>query len=451
MLFSKNHSAFSDKNDHTSILFNNIPIPIFFKDTKNTYLLVNKAAASLFAKTPEEMRGRSAKEFFPTDHTLFYDEDKEIVRTGQALYKIIKHIKLACAESRWFSIDKVPIRQDDQVIIGVMAVWTDITELKNAHALLEEATYKYHDLTTRIPGGVYVLRLCRDGQARFEYISDSMCQMFDIRQEDALQSADAVHNTIHPEDRPSVDAANDLAARTLKPFHWEGRCLVRGETRWIRVQSNPMLLPDGESLWNGIIIDITDKILLEKELQIRASIDDLTGLHNRRTFIETATRHWETARREKRSFAVAMADIDHFKRVNDTHGHAVGDLVLRQCSQTARSAFRSSDLIGRLGGEEFGVALTGLDADQAHEAMERFRAAVAAMDIRHEGAAINVTISCGVCVAAGGDSCFDQLLIRADKALYQAKNQGRNQVVTAAGEQARVSGTPPTPRPAPDA
>lgn len=429
MRFSQDMSAIPANIDHTNTLFDSIPIPIFFKDTNNHYIHVNPAAAKLFDITPEEMHGRSAKDFFPTDHELFYDEDKAIVRTGQARYKIIKRIKLSCCGLRWFSIDKVPIRQDDHVIIGVMAVWTDITELKNAHALLEEATYKYHDLTTRIPAGVYTIRLKPDGRTAFEFVSDALCRMLGIREEDALQSAEVVHQTVHPDDRASLDRANAVACQTLQPFRWEGRSFVDGKTRWLRIHSNPLPLADGESLWNGIVMDITDKILLENELQIRASIDDLTGLRNRRHFIETATRDWKTAKREKRSFAVAMADIDHFKHVNDNYGHAVGDLVLRQCSQAAMRSFRPSDLVGRLGGEEFGVALPSLDADQAREALERFRAAVGALDIRHEGAAINVTVSCGVCVASSGDTTFDQLLIRADKALYQAKELGRDRVV----------------------
>ena len=410
-------------------LFDSAPVPIFCKGTDNTFILVNAAAARLFGTTPEKMSGRLVRDFFSDDHEEFCQEDLVIIQTGQPRHKIVRQIRTSFAGLRWFSIDKNPIRQGDGRIIGVIAVYIDITELKKVQDSLAEASYKYDNLTSRIPGGVYTLRLWQDGKAKFEFVSDMLCMMLGIQKEDALRSADTVHDTIHPDDRASLERANAFAIKSLMPFHWEGRSQIQGETRWIRVQSNPLPLPDGESLWSGIVIDITDKILLEKKLKKRACTDDLTGLFNRRQFIEASSLLLQASKQGGTSFAVAMVDIDYFKGVNDTYGHAVGDMVLEEFSKAARANFRETDILGRLGGEEFGVVMSQTNHSEAVHILERFRMNIANMLVRVNDNSIAITMSCGLCTSLFSASTFGQLLNKADQALYQAKRLGRNRVV----------------------
>jgi diguanylate cyclase (GGDEF)-like protein len=169
---------------------------------------------------------------------------------------------------------------------------------------------------------------------------------------------------------------------------------------------------------------------LQAELRRLASTDELTGLANRRWFLEMATRELERCRRFRQAFSVLMVDVDHFKLINDTHGHAVGDAVLVAVARALESSLRSVDLLGRVGGEEFAAGLPQTLGDDALATAERLRANVEAISITLEsGATLRLTTSVGVTVVQAGDATLDVLMARADEALYTAKRAGRNRVV----------------------
>ncbi|MBV9931507.1 MAG: diguanylate cyclase [Alphaproteobacteria bacterium] len=173
-------------------------------------------------------------------------------------------------------------------------------------------------------------------------------------------------------------------------------------------------------------------LALTAALQRRATTDTLTGLANRRHLIATIDTEVRRARRTGRSLSFAILDIDHFKRINDTHGHAGGDAVLREIAAVLRETTRETDLLGRIGGEEFAVLMPETDTAQAERACERLRAAVAGRTISlAPGVETRVTISTGVALLSG-EEAGDQLMARADRALYEAKAGGRNQVRMAA-------------------
>jgi diguanylate cyclase (GGDEF)-like protein len=162
--------------------------------------------------------------------------------------------------------------------------------------------------------------------------------------------------------------------------------------------------------------------------------DELTGLHNRRNFFELARREFRKMRRYEFSLTALMFDIDEFKAVNDTHGHAAGDEVLRAVAACCRQCVRSVDILGRYGGEEFALLLPHTEAAEATETVaERIRAAVEAETVVVDGTEISVTVSVGVAGADPDDETLDDLLERADAALYRAKDEGRNRVVVQAG------------------
>ncbi|HEY0835508.1 MAG TPA: diguanylate cyclase [Azospirillum sp.] len=193
-------------------------------------------------------------------------------------------------------------------------------------------------------------------------------------------------------------------------------------------------------LLTAVIRDITERKRFENELRHLATTDPLTGLANRREFLAAAERELVRVRRYDRPAAVLMVDIDHFKRINDTHGHAAGDEALRRVAAICRDLLRESDLIGRLGGEEFGILLPETDVAAAREAAERLRAALAGADIRRpDGGAMRLTASIGIAACTATDSSIGQALSRADDALYHAKGQGRNRVEVKAPELSAAS------------
>jgi diguanylate cyclase (GGDEF)-like protein len=163
------------------------------------------------------------------------------------------------------------------------------------------------------------------------------------------------------------------------------------------------------------------------ELHELSITDSLTGLANRKHLMETLEAEIERCRRYRRPLAVAMIDIDHFKRFNDTFGHLAGDEVLRRLAAIFRASLRSADFAARYGGEEFLIVLPETDAATAAEIAERIRARVAAESAQREAVAPRITVSAGI-AAASGDEDLEVLIHKADAALYRAKEAGRDRV-----------------------
>ncbi len=175
--------------------------------------------------------------------------------------------------------------------------------------------------------------------------------------------------------------------------------------------------------------DISEKKRLEEKLRELATTDSLTGALNRRRLLEIAEAELERAVRYKHPLSVAMLDLDHFKSVNDTFGHAVGDEALRRVASTIRQALRKQDHVGRYGGEELTVVFPETGANDASAVGERIRVAVASLGLTDQGRSVPITISAGVAAWRAGET-LDDTLKRADIALYEAKSAGRNRVVT---------------------
>ncbi|HEY1719882.1 MAG TPA: diguanylate cyclase [Magnetospirillaceae bacterium] len=175
-----------------------------------------------------------------------------------------------------------------------------------------------------------------------------------------------------------------------------------------------------------LLRDITHRKALQQQLREEAIRDALTGLHNRRFFTEIGPVLLAEAQRQGTPLAAAMIDLDHFKRLNDTHGHAAGDAVLRATGAFLKDSVRQSDLVFRLGGEEFLILLPRTAADQALRRVDEWRAAFAAKTIDFEGATLTATFSAGVAAFPDDAAAIDALLSHADQALYRAKTGGRN-------------------------
>ena len=243
-----------------------------------------------------------------------------------------------------------------------------------------------------------------------------------------------------PDDRVAVRKALEDAVRSGEPFVFQGRILrADGEIRHVKSHGSIEMGRRGKAVGIfGTVQDVTDTVenarILESARSAAeriANTDMLTGLPNRRhtlSFLDQALRR---AVQEGAPLAVAIFDIDHFKAINDQHGHAAGDEVIRRVGQRAKASLRDDDMVGRYGGEEFVCILQGRSALSAELVAERVRKAVYADD---EGVAAGlpaVTVSIGLAVYAGEVSIED-LLQRADKALYAAKREGRNRLRMAA-------------------
>lgn len=178
-----------------------------------------------------------------------------------------------------------------------------------------------------------------------------------------------------------------------------------------------------------VLIDLAHLAVDELELRRLATHDGLTGVMTRRFFLVEVTREFKRTRRYGGSLSCIIFDIDNFKRVNDTYGHAAGDRVLKQLATFCWQHVRTVDFVGRLGGEEFAIALPETTISQAMAVAEKLRIGIEELDIRYSRREIRVTASFGISMCAAGDPDFKTTLKRADAALYQAKNAGRNRTV----------------------
>jgi len=184
----------------------------------------------------------------------------------------------------------------------------------------------------------------------------------------------------------------------------------------------------GRKLFGGLISDNRDRKSLEARLRERATHDPLTGCLNRGGFFPLARRAVDYARVHRRPLGLLLLDVDHFKRVNDRHGHQVGDVTLQHLVSAIGGVLRDDDLLARYGGEEFVVLLPETAAERVVEVAERVRRYVVDHPASIQGTEVPITVSVGCATLKPGDT-IDSLLTRADGKLYQAKRAGRNRVV----------------------
>ena len=206
-------------------------------------------------------------------------------------------------------------------------------------------------------------------------------------------------------------------------------CLIvaQGREIWALISMVPIIY-DGQPCALSTIIDITERKAMETALRQIATTDSMTGMASRSHFMGHAEAELARARRHGRPLSMVMLDVDHFKQINDRHGHAMGDSVLRVLTRTCRSLVRQQDLVGRLGGEEFGILMPETDSENAFILAERLRSAIAALYLATpRNATVAVTASFGTSTLLLDDT-LDSLLARADAGLYLSKNAGRNRV-----------------------
>jgi len=215
---------------------------------------------------------------------------------------------------------------------------------------------------------------------------------------------------------------------------WNGELLNRkkdGTLYWSNLKISPVAQNKDDGHYVAVMEDISEQKSLMQVLNRIAMTDELTGAASRRHFIAVAEAEIQRSIRYDNMLSLLVIDIDHFKRVNDQYGHLVGDQVLQEFSALGLSVVRKQDCFGRLGGEEFAVLLPEVDLEGAAQAAERIRQAVEAMEVITEASdTIKITCSIGATQRRAGDDHFQQMMARADIALYEAKDTGRNRVVS---------------------
>jgi diguanylate cyclase (GGDEF)-like protein/PAS domain S-box-containing protein len=201
-----------------------------------------------------------------------------------------------------------------------------------------------------------------------------------------------------------------------------------GKQYWLDIKIIPLTNSKGTiTHYAAIERDITEQVEKEQELEERSITDPLTGLLNRRGFYEYSQKLISSSMINNHTSGLAMIDIDHFKKVNDTYGHDIGDRALKVLSENLKTNFRENDIIARLGGEEFAVVLYGADSKNSFLIMDTFRKKISTKQIHvSDSESISITISAGVVAITNENHNINSLIKKADQLLYEAKKSGRN-------------------------
>ncbi|HAA46737.1 MAG: PAS/PAC sensor-containing diguanylate cyclase [Halomonas sp. 54_146] len=265
--------------------------------------------------------------------------------------------------------------------------------------------------------------------------SERLVNTLGFQQDDPERPASASQwmSEIHPDDQAAFhEALEQHLTHQTKRYQSEFR-LKHKQGHWVwQFASGHVVSWDSNGKPErmvGIQQDISERKAMEEQLRNLAMQDPLTGLLNRRSFMQAMNQeHARVKRRVDYSAGILMLDIDHFKQVNDTYGHAVGDNVLKAFASTILGNLRENDVFGRLGGEEFAILLPDTPLEGAISVAEKVRASVEAMRVGADGKRLGITTSIGVDKLRAEDKRPDSALARADKALYKAKQNGRNWV-----------------------
>ena len=309
----------------------------------------------------------------------------------------------------------------------------EIAERRDMETALRASEKNYRDLVDSVNS--IILRW--DAKGRVVFMNPYGLRFFGF-EADALIGKNVL-GTIVPE-------SESISKRDLVQLMEE----IRKDPDRFRNNENENVTRDGRRVWiywtnraitdsEGRIVeilsvgnDITGRRHMEAELRRLATTDPLTGAFNRRRFFQKARQEFLRHRRYGHPLAVLLMDMDHFKKINDTHGHPVGDAVLKTFVQTCQGVFRVTDIFGRTGGEEFSAILPETDAANAVRVAERLRSRVGQNPVddgQNAGGSIRCTVSIGLTSLEEDDLTLESLIRRADQALYTAKRTGRNRVV----------------------
>jgi diguanylate cyclase (GGDEF)-like protein/PAS domain S-box-containing protein len=439
-----------------SALLDNLPDLIYVKDMQGRKITSNIADWERSGgKTLEDVLGKSDFDLYPPELAArFWADDKSVLDTGVPIINQEEPGLDHQGNPRWMLTTKVPLRDADGQVTGLVGIGRDITERKLAEDQLRQLSRAVEFSPVSI--------MITDKDGKIEYVNSKFCSSTGYSPEEALGNTPRILKS----EKTPPEIYGELWQSISSGKEWRGEILNRkknGEYYWGYASISAIADSTGNithfvAVYENITArkEADEKIrLLNAELKELSHTDALTGINNRGHLFELAEREFSVAMRYRQSFSVMFFDIDHFKKINDTFGHAMGDQVLQRLVQVVRAEIRSADVIGRYGGDEFFILLPQTSAQEALPLAERIHESVASVRIKTGIGPLSISISIGIAQmvhntnsnplqgAAQGHGAASlnppqntlrlpqldtvgNLFLRADRALYAAKQKGRN-------------------------
>ncbi len=416
-----------------------IPYGIFIADAQMLITSVNEAFCLMTGFSQSEILGRSYS-FVQSEGTD--DETRNAIdlacKRGRMFNGEIRNYKKN-GEQFWNELTIQPIRNLTGEITGFVGISRDITERKKTESDCadELSILKKHSLG--LPGMTYQFRIRPDGSSSFPIIGEASQVIYGLSPNELKANPSLMFDNVHSEDKQRLRDSLRESQEKLTAWNQDYRVILPDQTaRWVHMHSQPECESDGSTLWNGYVIDITERKSLQNEIQQLAFYDKLTGLANRTLFYDRFNQAMIVNSRSGYFGAIIFIDLDQFKPVNDEYGHAVGDALLVEAATRLKHCVRASDTVVRFGGDEFVVMLNQLSAvnstsrEQASQVAEKLLAVLGekySLTIKHDGGQNEIiqlacTASIGVSIFQGNQLEPDEIVKSADKAMYRAKKQG---------------------------
>ncbi|QCO01511.1 sensor domain-containing diguanylate cyclase [Azospirillum argentinense] len=407
-------AALRDQLLMKEVLFETLPVPVFVKNAAGEYTDCNDAFERY---TGLERRSIVAKTAFavmdPRIAKAHADQDRELsIHWGQRSYE--EAVPFVGGTTRLSSLTKAVFCDSTGNLGGIVGVIHDLTEglpsEERLQAILEQS-----------PIGVSVSR--RD-DGRIIFVNTRFAELIGLKREDLIgRQARDYYLDRHQRERV-IDRLRSFGSVTNMEVQFRR---ADGSSFWTLFTVNQAVI-QGVQVNLAWIYDYTDRRNMEEALRDMASRDPLTGIYNRRSFMELARSQLARAHRFNEPMSVFVLDVDHFKRINDSYGHATGDDALRMVAGGCQAILREYDILGRLGGEEFVVVLPGATAEESRVVAERVRRHLSRMAIPGPEGRFHLTSSIGISAIEGAYDTLEKAIHRADLALYRAKREGRNRV-----------------------
>jgi diguanylate cyclase (GGDEF)-like protein/PAS domain S-box-containing protein len=406
------------------------PFGIAMIDAEGIYRSVNAAYCSIYGYRSDELLGkRFTMVFRSTEQVTILAKHRQFLEQGGMLsgeWQVVRRDGTGLT----VIIESVRVRGasgEPQRLVYV----ADITARKQIEYVLRQSEARFRALFETVPLGVVYHdlqgRITSANPAAQRILGLSLAQLQGRTPVDPMWSALREDGSPLPGEEHPASVCLRTQQR-VKDVMMAVRSADRGDV-WLRVNAIPVFRDERLVEVYASFEDISDSVLLARELRLQARTDHLTGAANRRALMEDIAREFARVKRyPSLNSCVLIADIDHFKRVNDSHGHAVGDAVLCHVTTIMRAEIRRQDTLGRYGGEEFAMLLPETDEAAAMALADRLRQRIAECPLVRDGLEIDSTVSVGLSMLLAGDATPDAALSRADQALYLAKQQGRNRI-----------------------
>lgn len=420
---NKAEEALRDSYNLLTTIINTAPLRIFWKDTNLNYLGCNTTfAKDAGMNSVEEIIGKN-------DYSLSWSVQAEFYTTDDRDIMNSNTPKLSCdaphimpdGNTVWFRTSKVPLNDENNHSIGILGMYEDITEHKLVEISLRESQAHLQAIIENEPECVTLV----DAKGKLIEMNPAGLEMLQVDTLEEVQQHKLTSYLLPKWHAPFVALHRKVmnGHRGTLEFEIKG---LKGAHRWLETHAVPMRDDEGKvTMLLGITRDITQRKQSEQDIQYMVNFDILTGLPNRTKLDEQMTYLLNLAKRKKNSFSVMFIDIDHFKDINDTLGHNIGDILLVEFSKRFTSILRAEDTLARLGGDEFILLLPECNADEAQKVAQKLLYAMHDTFLI-EQYELNVTASIGIALYPADGLDKETLSKNADAAMYKAKEAGRN-------------------------